>query len=558
MDFGEGASMSKEEDIRAADWHGRATKLADALAAGKDVGDVDLRGDAYETLIPGDESDTSFDFTADSEHGPETLSAEPKPSNGHIKTARKRQSKQPKQLCNYEMVEVTSDDGNVNEIPVGLSAAAIHEQLLELTTEWPKRVGQLLFARADDTPLYFEKPQNLFAWINPQFTERQNAVTWRNGANMIPKTEFFAYLQQGAENFDAVEAYPHWPELPGHYYCHPPIAKGDGRALTDLVSRFCPETEEDGSLITGLFLSLFTGLPPGQRPGWLVTASEDDPHAGRGVGKSTLIEMGGRLVGGVVSYSPTDDVADFKKRLLSPEARNKRAVLIDNIKSLKFSHAELEALITCDIVSGRQMYVGEGRRPNTFLWGLTINAAALSKDLAQRCVILKLKRPAYTGDWEGDITKFIEKHRWTIIADCIAMLRSCGVNLQRHSRWGLWEEAVLAKLPNPSRLQEVILERQDAIDEDQSELDLVRDAIIEALRQQSVTATKGAYFISSAKLAEIVNLATNEKRPTAKVTAYVQTLGIRELRKSKHDGCRGWVWTGADAPSTATATKVFW
>ena len=86
-------------------------------------------------------------------------------------------------------------------------------------------------------------------------------------------------------------------------------------------------------------------------------------------------------------------------------------MLVDNVKTSRFSWSDLEALITCDYISGRKMYVGDGRRPNTLVVAITMNGACVSKDIAQRSVIIRLKRPTYSGNWESDTADYIDKHR---------------------------------------------------------------------------------------------------------------------------------------------------
>ena len=49
----------------------------------------------------------------------------------------------------------------------------------------------------------------------------------------------------------------------------------------------------------------------------------------------------------------------------------------------------------------KKMYIGEAQRPNTLTWFVTLNGAYLSKDLAQRCVLIRLDRPTFTGNWNG-------------------------------------------------------------------------------------------------------------------------------------------------------------
>ena len=151
---------------------------------------------------------------------------------------------------------------------------------------------------------------------------------------------------------------------------------------------------------------------------------DSDFEKGRGIGKSTLIAVLSELVGGFLEISTNEDIVAIKKRLLSPEARPFRVCRVDNIKTHRFSWADLEGLITSPVISGHEMYVGEGRRPNTLLWTLTLNGASMSKDMSQRCVTIKLNRPAHNPSWEEDVRNYINEHRWQIIADVLHVLQA--------------------------------------------------------------------------------------------------------------------------------------
>ncbi len=140
-----------------------------------------------------------------------------------------------------------------------------------------------------------------------------------------------------------------------------------------------------------MFLSAFWGGPPGQRPAYLIESVDDDGKGGRGVGKSKLAQAVAALAGGHIDARPGEDIDKLMTRLLSAAALDRRVALLDNVKTLRFSWADLEALITADVISGRALYVGEGRRLNTLLWIITLNQASLSRDMAQRVVPVRLK-----------------------------------------------------------------------------------------------------------------------------------------------------------------------
>jgi hypothetical protein len=452
------------------------------------------------------------------------------------------------------------EDGKTTTVRVGYPIQHITRTLYAITKDWPKRVGNLLFARCGDKPLWLERTDDLFAWISRYLSDQlalpgnraPNLLTWREGADMVSQGRFFAYLRQDTEEFEAIELSPHHPPMGRTYYLHPAVEGGDGKALRGLRERFCPATPIDGDLIEGYFLSLVWGGPSGQRPAWLITADdENDPEKGRGVGKTKFAELGASLVGGFISLSTNEDLGELKKRLLSPDALAFRVAILDNIKSLKFSWADLEGLITSEVISGRRLYHGEGRRPNTLTYVLTLNGASLSKDMAQRCVIVKLKRPKRDADWYETTLAYICEHRWAILGDIIARLKTDVPRMARHSRWGAWEDAVLARLPEPNDAQKVIEERQAEVDDDAGDAEIVRQAFVAELFAREHYPLYDKVRIPVSVAAAVLSRATRENWPTNKATTHLKTLHIPELRYSRSgSNGRNWVWTGEETIMT--------
>lgn len=463
---------------------------------------------------------------------------------------------------NYSIAEVEVKKGETTKtesMKVGLPAIAISEKLAALTDGWPRRVGRLLFVPDSHSPVYLEDHSQLFGWIARALqragNEKTNPIQWTLGDDKLGQKLFDAYLRQTVPNYSAVNAYPHEPIFHDHFYLHPEPKPAYGAALRGLLERFNPSTDVDRALVLAFFLTLFWGGQPGQRPGFLFTAPEADERAGRGVGKTTLVKMGAHLVGGFISCGASDSMDDVKKRMFSPEGRGRRILLVDNVKSHKFSWAELEDFITADTISGRQLYVGEGRLPNTYTTCITVNGATLSKDLAQRCVVVQVKRPTYSATWEEDTIAMIDQRRWEIIGDLIQILSATPKPLDRYSRWGAWEAGVLSHVNNAAECQNVVETRQAAIDDDQDEQDLIREAFREAMVQRGYCPDSQVVLFPSRLVAGIVEQATNEKRATNKTSAYLRTLGITELRKSNRATARGWIWHGKNAPSGTTAMQ---
>lgn len=446
---------------------------------------------------------------------------------------------------------------------VGLSAQTVERTLQAHTGGWPKRFGmgpaKLLFVEdSGHRPLFLETSNQLFAWIGRQFPGSDcNPIEWTGGDNFVSEARFHAHLRQSVEGFNAVESFPHHPPIPGHYYMHPSVSGGNGKALRELLGRFRPASPVDADLIKAFVLSLFWGGPPGARPAWLFTSKEDDPEKGRGVGKSKLAMLIARLVGGYTAMDPNEKISDLRTRLLSPSAQQSRVVLIDNVKTLKFSCGELEGLITSDTISGHMMYHGEGIRPNTLTFIITLNGASLSKDMAQRVIPVQLERPDYAGPWEAEVISLIESKRWEIIGDILAELRR-PVEQPRYEkwRWATWGAHVLARVAEPYECQKVILERQAEADDDQAEAEAVRRVFVRNLQQRGHDPDRSAVFIPSDDAAAWVNEATNERWHRNKACAFLNTLAIQELRRSKCDGDRGWRWTGADAPPSSAAVPL--
>jgi hypothetical protein len=231
-------------------------------------------------------------------------------------------------------------------------------------------------------------------------------------------------------------------------------------------------------------------------------------------------------------------------------------VTLDNVKTLRFSWDDLEAIISSDVLSGRQLYQGEGQRPNTLTWVITLNNASLSKDMAQRVVPIRLERPPHAPAWREETAAFIDEHRWEIIGDILAELKRTVEPLASYSRWAAWERDVLSRVGEPSECQKVIKERQGEVDDDQTETDLTRGAFVEDLKARGFDPDTAAVWYPASLAAELVNRALGEKLPTARATSRLKTLNVPELRKGDQKGERGWAWRGSDASPSASLHKL--
>lgn len=455
---------------------------------------------------------------------------------------------------NFALDEIRDGD-TVRAVPRGRPGSELLEELTAFTGGWPKRVGGLLFARSlDGNLVWMKRASELFAWIDSQYGgDGRSGFEWAGGKDCLNREDFYTHCQQNAECWDHVELYPHEPRISGHYYFHPEPAGGDGKALDELVDRFRPATAEDQDLIRLFFVTLVWGGSPGQRPVFLFESDADAAHGGRGSGKTTVAIMGARLVGGMLMISPRENLKDVHSRLLSPEGLTKRVALVDNLKTLRYSDADLEGMITSPVISGRQMYVGEGQRPNSLVWVVTSNRPSLSKDLSMRAVIIRVTTPVYKPEWERDTNAMIEARRWEIIGDCLAEIRRTPPTLadQDFTRWGQWERDILSKSPDPARLAALLAERRKAVDDDDDLSDEIQDAIKTLIRNRGFDPERDAVLIPSQVIHdEIVKKFAGSHITRGYAMKWLYTMGVQGV--SKHDAdkpYRGAVWRPPSLPN---------
>ncbi len=448
------------------------------------------------------------------------------------------------QLSNATTIE--QPNGKATSVP--LPMVDIIRNVTDATNGWPCRVGSALFAYSQERVDWISSAAALFGWLGSQ----TGVVDWKRGEGYTTKDELFAELRRVAKAYDAVELLPHVPPLATHFYAHPSVRHCDGSRLNRLLDFFCPATNVDRELIKAAFVTPFWGGRGGSRPGFIVTAD-----AGRGAGKSKLVEMVGRIAGGLLDFSTNEDGGQIKQRLLSPDGLSARVALLDNVKTLRFSWAELEALMTAPNISGKRLYVGEASRPNTLTWFITINGASLSTDIAQRCVIVKLAPPQRSGTWETEVSEYIDVNAQGVVGDIVSLLSARAAPLARFSRWALWEQAVLARLNDPAALQASIAERQQLADVELDESQIVEDYFRQRLEALNYDADVDRVHIPTGVAAEWFKQATGERHSVT---------GASRLLTQKHDEgkltqlapnpCRsygrGFVWTGDQADLSET------
>lgn len=441
--------------------------------------------------------------------------------------------------CRYD------DDGreHVKPLPMTAVLAAVYER----TGNWPRRVGPAIFAHDEnrpDSPIdWLDSAPSAFGWLS----SKCGLLEWRRGPGCVTKEETFWELKRTAAEYEAVEELPHFPPIAKHYYACSMPEPGDGAALGKLVQFFSPDSDADYNLILAMFATAFWGGRGGARPCFVITASE-----GRGIGKTKLSDVLSQLVGGHVEISQSDEAAIIRQRLLSPEGLNKRLARLDNVKSLRFSWADLESIITTPKISGKRMYVGEGSRPNTLTWVITLNGVALSTDMAQRSIVIKLRKPDRRRHWEQEVTQHVEEHRTAIVADIRHFLELPSKPIEKHTRWAAWEGDVLAKLPDAEALLQVIGDRSTAADADADEALTIEEFFCEQLDALEYRPEVDQVLIPSNVAANWYGQATHEKRPISHACRILhQAAGegkFTRLSSYRSKAFRGFCWNREPEP----------
>ena len=407
------------------------------------------------------------------------------------------------------------------------------------TDNWPRRISETLFIpHARDGTFTIRSKSSLIEFVSDHTIYPPKFAT---GTGMHTKDEVFSAMERRADSYKQIEHYPHEPIITEHYYICQQPQPGDGNRLEDFVNFFLPHEPEDRDIIKVFAVTPFWGGDGGERPLFVVTSD-----FGRGSGKTKLVEKISLLCGGLISASSRDKMDEIKKRLLNRDGSKKRMVLFDNVKSLRFSWPEFESIVTARDISGWELFKGDASRPNTITWTMTINGASFGTDIAQRALIIKLRKPPTIAKWSDQIEAFIKTYREEIVADCIGFLKLPIHIRDQQTRWNVWERAMLHRLPQSNRIVELIHNRQGVANVEQEEGLSVEDYFRSKLDELGYTVDHERIWIPSEISARWMNEALGERKTVSSCSRSLRqkiTEGeISNLEISKDTSMRGFVW----------------
>jgi len=452
-------------------------------------------------------------------------------------------------LRNYK--STSTNTGEVRRHPRGM--VELLAELNCVSGGWPRYCGGELFVRRGEADIrVLRRPAGLFAWMREIFT---GGVWWRSGPGYVSEAEFYEGVYNSAKRYISVELSPHYPPMKDVCYLTQPINPVETGFLERLLGYFAPASPHDALLIRSLFLTAFWGTPSCSKPMFMI--SSDD---GQGSGKSILARAVAKLAGagdgahyGGVEVDRGEGIEQIKQRLLSPESVTKRVVIIDNIRDNRINWSSLEALITSPVISGKKMYVGESQRHNTFLWILTLNGPGASSDLAQRSILIKVQKSEYAAGRVEELYEFIQEHRREILGDIGYCLSQPPFEVPvRYSRWATWEREILGRVGSTHELRQKITTRQESIDYDREEAEIITERVEMEMRRWGVWGR--VVRVKRGTIIRLCQEATGLRMPNSSWGLHIKALRdkglIPQLDFAPRDSAyRYYIWRGGGGDS---------
>jgi hypothetical protein len=256
----------------------------------------------------------------------------------------------------------------------------------------------------------------------------------------------------------------------------------------------------------------------------------------RGCGASTLADVIAQTYGGPIAIEPDGRNEErIVSRLLSESCLTLRVCTVDNIKQ-GISSSLLESIITSMVISGYRLYAGDASRPNTLTFILTGNGLRLSRDIAERSFIIRLKKPEPRPEWRESVINLLTKYREQILADIVFELRKPPVRSPARDRWQSWLDAVLSRCGGDTgAIVALNQQRRNESDDDLEEATTIMDAIDAHINALAIP--DDSIFVSASKVTELVNNALNTSWSAKRVANVIQA-HVEAGRLPRAEKCR--------------------
>jgi hypothetical protein len=188
-----------------------------------------------------------------------------------------------------------------------------------------------------------------------------------------------------------------------------------------------------------------------------------------------------------------------------------------------------------------------------------MNGISLSRDLAQRTVIIRLYQPSRSGTWDDEVDRFTQEHHEAIVSDVAAFFQRPQKTLTRFTRWASWERAVLSRLNNPEALQKLIEARAATADEDNNTAESIKDYFTEQLRELGYDPDEEVIHLPAEVMRIWLEGATSKDFSKRSSNAHIkQLIDGGSLRNIRINPCRtygrGWLWNSGNAEATVNYT----
>lgn len=348
-------------------------------------------------------------------------------------------------------------------------------EIIHAAGGWPKLVGSVPFTMTGEgleaQANLMATPSALFAWLHQEMDVRWAVSGCQHRETKAPQTpptkgELHEILKQGGggiERYQMLTNYPHIPAMRGIYYTPLNLPAATGVRLAEFLAMLNPETEEDRQLMLAALLTPGWGGEPGTRPMFVLTSD-----AGVGAGKTATANALADIWGGACSLDYEESWADLSKAMMSSNDWTARCLLFDNVKG-KFGGSALEAIVSAKTLSGWRAYVGKVSRPNDATIYVTFNMPQLTRDMAERAVVIKIGKPKHDKSFVAQTQAFIREHRLELLADLCDILRRPiqeAISPENGDRWQHWQREILGRIRGGDELAALICARRPEVDSD--------------------------------------------------------------------------------------------